>query len=383
MTQAFQSPGFAALAAGRAVETRLVEERWQAVAWDLGTDRRRVVTDRPGGVHLSEIEPDGDAIWWFDSDSDEQGRWRREPFAAWAGRRGAARGAARPPVRRRLRPDGRARGGGRRRRRGLALLRRTARGRGAADRLRTGVPEPGRPVAGRPAARPRRAARRGRRGAPVADGRRPGRQCGRGRRGAALADRVQSARGRRPRTAAGGRGGRAVHGGDLARGHRAAPLPGPVLRRPDIGRLVPGAARGADPARAGRTEPTAARRARPVARRPGARHTRRHHPRPVLRPGRHPALRLEPGVHPAPPAGAAPGDGCRRGLGPHAARRTPTRTTPAWTWTAPPAAAAGRPAPTDGSTASSAPRPAGARGRRCSWCTAAPPPTTGTPTTPG
>ncbi|MFB7377840.1 prolyl oligopeptidase family serine peptidase [Kitasatospora purpeofusca] len=81
MTQAFQSPGFAALAAGRAVETRLVEERWQAVAWDLGTDRRRVVTDRPGGVHLSEIEPDGDAIWWFDSDSDERGRWRREPFA--------------------------------------------------------------------------------------------------------------------------------------------------------------------------------------------------------------------------------------------------------------------------------------------------------------
>ncbi|MFJ8437008.1 alpha/beta hydrolase family protein [Kitasatospora sp. NPDC094019] len=81
MTQAFQSPGFAALAAGRAVETRLVEERWQAVAWDLGTDRRRVVTDRPGGVHLSEIEPDGDAIWWFDSDCAEQGRWRREPFA--------------------------------------------------------------------------------------------------------------------------------------------------------------------------------------------------------------------------------------------------------------------------------------------------------------
>ncbi|MFF7591736.1 alpha/beta hydrolase family protein [Kitasatospora purpeofusca] len=81
MTQAYQSPGFAALAAGRAVETRLVEERWQAVAWDLGTDRRRVVTDRPGGVHLSEIEPDGDAIWWFDADSDERGRWRREPFA--------------------------------------------------------------------------------------------------------------------------------------------------------------------------------------------------------------------------------------------------------------------------------------------------------------
>ncbi|MFB6887991.1 alpha/beta hydrolase family protein [Kitasatospora sp. NPDC056327] len=81
MTQAFQSPGFATLAAGRAVETRLVEDRWQAVAWEVGTDRRRVVTDRPGGVHLSEIEPDGGAIWWFDADGSGEGRWRREPFA--------------------------------------------------------------------------------------------------------------------------------------------------------------------------------------------------------------------------------------------------------------------------------------------------------------
>ncbi|MFD4536981.1 alpha/beta hydrolase family protein [Kitasatospora sp. NPDC058397] len=85
MTHAFQSPGFAALAADRAVETRLVDERWQAVAWDLGTDRRRVVTDRPGGVHLSEIEPHGDAVWWFDADNAGEGRWRREPFAGGAG----------------------------------------------------------------------------------------------------------------------------------------------------------------------------------------------------------------------------------------------------------------------------------------------------------
>ncbi|MER7753680.1 prolyl oligopeptidase family serine peptidase [Kitasatospora sp. NPDC097643] len=86
MTQAFQSPGFAALAGDRAVETRLVEERWQAVAWDLRTGQRRVVTDRPGGVHLSEIEPDGEAIWWFDADSAGEGRWRREPFVGGTGR---------------------------------------------------------------------------------------------------------------------------------------------------------------------------------------------------------------------------------------------------------------------------------------------------------
>lgn len=85
MTQSFQSPGFAALAGDRAVETRLVEERWQAVAWDLGTDQRRVVTDRPEGVHLSEIEPDGDAIWWFDADGAGEGRWWREPFEGGPG----------------------------------------------------------------------------------------------------------------------------------------------------------------------------------------------------------------------------------------------------------------------------------------------------------
>ncbi|MFD9687829.1 alpha/beta hydrolase family protein [Kitasatospora sp. NPDC059088] len=99
MTQAFQSPGFAALAADRAVETRLVEERWQAVAWDRRTDRRRVVTDRPEGVHLSEIEPDGEAIWWFDSDGAGEGRWWREPFM------GGARGPALHGV-----PPGRAYG---------------------------------------------------------------------------------------------------------------------------------------------------------------------------------------------------------------------------------------------------------------------------------
>ncbi|MEU8927624.1 prolyl oligopeptidase family serine peptidase [Kitasatospora sp. NPDC048545] len=96
MTQAFQSPGFAALAADRAVETRLVDERWQAVAWDLSTDRRRVVTDRPEGVHLSEIEPDGDAIWWFDADSAGEGRWRREPFTGAADDSGGTDGSGTP-----------------------------------------------------------------------------------------------------------------------------------------------------------------------------------------------------------------------------------------------------------------------------------------------
>ncbi len=82
MDQALQAPGFAGLAPDRAVETRLVEGRWQAVAWDLGTGRRRVLTDRPDGVDLSEIEPDGAQVWWFDADTSGEGSWQRQPFAS-------------------------------------------------------------------------------------------------------------------------------------------------------------------------------------------------------------------------------------------------------------------------------------------------------------
>jgi dienelactone hydrolase len=76
------SPGFASAAAGggRAVETRLIDGAAQAVAWDLRTGRRRVVTERPHGVHLSEIEPDGTHIWWFDGGDADHGQWCRSPF---------------------------------------------------------------------------------------------------------------------------------------------------------------------------------------------------------------------------------------------------------------------------------------------------------------
>lgn len=76
------SPGFAAAASGggRAVETRLIDGAAQAVAWDLRSGRRRVVTGQPHGVHLSEIEPDGSHIWWFDGDEADCGQWRRSPF---------------------------------------------------------------------------------------------------------------------------------------------------------------------------------------------------------------------------------------------------------------------------------------------------------------
>jgi len=74
------APGFAMLNACRAVETRDVEGRLQAVAWDITTGVRHAVTNAPQGVDLCEIEPDGRFVWWFDADTAGEGIWQRQPF---------------------------------------------------------------------------------------------------------------------------------------------------------------------------------------------------------------------------------------------------------------------------------------------------------------
>ncbi|KUF17948.1 prolyl oligopeptidase family serine peptidase [Streptomyces silvensis] len=97
MSNAVQAPGFATLHPGRAVETQLVDGQLQAVAWDMVADRRRVLTTRPDGVDMSEIEPDGSHIWWFDTDGTGEGLWRRQPFTAGpapSALRGVPRGRA-------------------------------------------------------------------------------------------------------------------------------------------------------------------------------------------------------------------------------------------------------------------------------------------------
>lgn len=51
-------------------------------AWDRGTGTHRQVTDRPNGTLIGTLSPDGESIWWFaDTDGDEFGTWRRQPFA--------------------------------------------------------------------------------------------------------------------------------------------------------------------------------------------------------------------------------------------------------------------------------------------------------------
>ena len=50
-------------------------------AWDRADDTHRQVTDRPNGTLSGALTPDGNSIWWFaDTDGDEWGQWRRQPF---------------------------------------------------------------------------------------------------------------------------------------------------------------------------------------------------------------------------------------------------------------------------------------------------------------
>jgi dipeptidyl aminopeptidase/acylaminoacyl peptidase len=55
----------------------------QAHSFDARTGRLRVATDRPKGTDNATIDPLGRWIWWFDdTDGDEYGVWRRQPFGS-------------------------------------------------------------------------------------------------------------------------------------------------------------------------------------------------------------------------------------------------------------------------------------------------------------
>ncbi|WP_084725046.1 S9 family peptidase [Streptacidiphilus melanogenes] len=55
---------------------------YEIYAWDRADGTQRRVTDRPNGTTEGTLTPDGEWIWWFDdTDGDEFGVWRRQPFA--------------------------------------------------------------------------------------------------------------------------------------------------------------------------------------------------------------------------------------------------------------------------------------------------------------
>ncbi|WP_082015370.1 S9 family peptidase [Streptacidiphilus jiangxiensis] len=54
---------------------------YEIYAWDRAQGAQRRVTDRPNGTTEATLTPDGEWIWWFDdTDGDEFGVWRRQPF---------------------------------------------------------------------------------------------------------------------------------------------------------------------------------------------------------------------------------------------------------------------------------------------------------------
>ena len=55
---------------------------FELYAWDRSTGQTRQVTDRPNGTSDGALSPDGEHIWWFaDTDGDEFGTWKRQPFS--------------------------------------------------------------------------------------------------------------------------------------------------------------------------------------------------------------------------------------------------------------------------------------------------------------
>uniref|UniRef100_A0AAU2V7J2 Prolyl oligopeptidase family serine peptidase n=1 Tax=Streptomyces sp. NBC_00003 TaxID=2903608 RepID=A0AAU2V7J2_9ACTN len=54
---------------------------YELYAWDRASGSQRQATDRPNGTTDGVLTPDGEWIWWFDdTDGDEFGVWRRQPF---------------------------------------------------------------------------------------------------------------------------------------------------------------------------------------------------------------------------------------------------------------------------------------------------------------
>ncbi len=55
---------------------------FELYAWDRATGQTRQVTSRANGTSEGALSPDGEQVWWFDdTDGDEFGVWRSQPFA--------------------------------------------------------------------------------------------------------------------------------------------------------------------------------------------------------------------------------------------------------------------------------------------------------------
>ncbi len=75
-------PDWAQDAPDRCLYVSNVTGTYELYAWDRGTGDVRQVTSRAAGTSDGALSPDGEHVWWFDdSEGDEFGVWKRQPWA--------------------------------------------------------------------------------------------------------------------------------------------------------------------------------------------------------------------------------------------------------------------------------------------------------------
>jgi len=76
-------PGWAKDRPARCLYVSNASGVFELCAWDRDTGEHRRVTDRPNGTTDGALHPSGAQVWWFDdTDGDEFGTWKRQPFEA-------------------------------------------------------------------------------------------------------------------------------------------------------------------------------------------------------------------------------------------------------------------------------------------------------------
>ncbi len=74
-------PDWARDAPHRTVYVGNVTGTFELYTWDRSTDVHAKATSRANGTTDGQLSPDGDWLWWFDdTDGDEFGVWRKQPF---------------------------------------------------------------------------------------------------------------------------------------------------------------------------------------------------------------------------------------------------------------------------------------------------------------
>ena len=85
-------PRWARDAPGRTVYLSNATGRYEVSCWDVDSGVHQVATDRPDGTVHATLSADGTQLWWFDdTDGDEFGSWRVQPFGSAASQRPATR----------------------------------------------------------------------------------------------------------------------------------------------------------------------------------------------------------------------------------------------------------------------------------------------------